>query len=79
MSPMGGKRRTVIVAHPDFDKLGGAGVKEAKDFAMTLLDGQKQMIEMAEKSGAPANEIAKVKAYVKTFQIVIRSIDDEII
>ena len=76
---MVGKRRTVIVAHPDFDQAGVVGVKEAKDFAMTLLDGQKQMIAMAEKSGAPPMEIAKVRRYVQSFQIVIRSIDDEII
>ncbi len=76
---MAGKRRTIIIAHPDFDQLGAAGVQEAKDFATTLLDGQKQMIAMAEKSGAPPLEIAKVRKHVKDFQIVIRSIDDEII
>ena len=76
---MVGKRRTVIVAHPDFDQPGARGVQEAKDFAMTLLDGQKQMIAMAEKSGAAPEEIAKVRRYVKSFQIVIRSLDDEII
>lgn len=76
---MAGKRRSVIVAHPDFDQPKGVGVKEAKDFAMTLLDGQRQMIEMAEKSGSSPLEILKVKKYCQAFQIVIRSIDDEII
>lgn len=76
---MAGRRRTVIVAHPNFDQPGAAGIKEAKDFAMTLLDGQQQLIKMAEKSGSPQNEIALVRAYVQQFQIVIRSIDDEII
>lgn len=76
---MVGKRRTVIVAHPDFDQAGAVGVKEAKAFALTLLDGQKQMIAMAAKSGSPKEEIAKVRKYVQSFQIVIRSIDDEII
>lgn len=75
----GSKRRTVIVCHPDFDKLGADGVREAKEFAQTLLDGQRQMIEMAEKSGESASQVAKVRAYVQSFKIVIRSIDDEIL
>ena len=79
MSRTGGKRRTVIVAHPDFDAPGKAGIRDAKLFAMTLLNGQKQMIKMAEDSGEPTEQIAKVRQYVKSFTIVIRSIDDEII
>lgn len=79
MSRTGGKKRTVIVSHPDFDKPGAAGVLEAKNFAQTLIDGQKQMIAMAEKSGEPPEQIAKVRNYVKAYRIVIRSIDDEII
>lgn len=79
MCHMVGKRRTVIVAHPDFDKFGAQGVQNAKEFAEQLLTGQKQMIQMAEKSGELPAHIENVKNYVKAFTIVIRSISDEII
>ena len=79
MSHTAGKKRTVIVSHPEFDKFGVAGIQESKRFAETLIDGQKQMIAMAERSGEAPDQIAKVKKYVQDFTIVIRSIDDEII
>lgn len=72
-------KRVVIVSHPDFDQAGTVGIREAKSFAQTLLDGQKQMIAMAEKSGAQPADIIAVREYVRNFRIVIRSIDDEII
>lgn len=79
MLPTVGKKRTVIVSHPDFDKPGAKGIQEAKNFAEQLLAGQKQMIDMAEKSGEPSAQISAVSKYVKSFKIVIRSIDDELI
>ena len=49
------KTRVVIIAHPDFQ--GGAeGIKEAKDFALNLINGQKHMIDAAAKSGEPAEK-----------------------
>jgi len=79
MSPTAGKKRTVIVSHPDFDKPGILGIEEAKNFAQTLIDGQEQMIKMAQNSGEPLTQILAVRKYVKAFTIVIRSLDDEII
>jgi hypothetical protein len=79
MLPTDGKKRVVIVSHPDFDKFGSNGIQEAKQFAEQLLSGQLQIIEMAEKSGEPAKNIEAVRQHVKAFQIVIRSIEKDII
>lgn len=76
---MVGKRRAVIICHPDFDAPGAAGIQQAKDFATTMLIGQKEMISAAEKSGEPKDQIAKVRKHTKAYQIVIRSLEEDII
>ncbi len=76
---MAGKTRAVIISHPDFDARGAAGIREAKKFAENLLQGQKQMILMAEHSGEKPEQIAKVKAHTSAYRIVIRNIDGDII
>lgn len=78
MSLMAGSKRTVIISHPDFDKPGKLGVVEAKNFAETLLAGQKGMIEHAEQSGESLDKILQVKQHAKAYRIVIRNIDEEI-
>ena len=72
------KTRVVIIAHPDFQG-GAAGIKQAKDFAETMIEGQKQMIQAAEQSGEPNANIERVRRHTKAFKIVIRNIDKDII
>ncbi len=75
---MAGKRRSVIISHPDFDLPGKLGVMEAKNFAEFLLAGQKEMIKTAENSGEPVENILKVREHANSYRIVIRNIDEEI-
>ena len=76
---MAGKRRAVIICHPDFDQAGAMGVKEAKAFAEQLIVGQKQMIEMARQGGEDPVNIVQVENHTRAYQIVIRSIDEDIL
>lgn len=78
MSHTVGKRRTVIVHHPEFDKPGGQGVKAAKEFAMEFLNGYAAMIETARKNGEPEHKIQQIEDELGRYKIVIRSIDDEV-
>lgn len=55
------------------------GVKEAKAFAEQLIVGQKQMIEMARQGGEDPVNIVQVENHTRAYQIVIRSIDEDIL
>ena len=75
----GKKLRSVLICHPDFDQPGAAGVAEAKRFAEQLIEGQKQMIEQARKSGESPEVVDQVKRYVESMMIVVRQIPEDII
>ena len=68
-----------MIFHPDFDKPGRDGIQEAKEFALQLIEGQKQMIAMAEQSGEKPENIEKVKRHTKAFSVVVRNIPKDLI
>lgn len=74
---MGGKRRAIVICHPDFDQPGRAGIREAQSFAKQYLEGQKQMIELAEQKGEDPITIAKIRQHTNKFLLVIRNLDKE--
>lgn len=74
-----GRRRVVVIHHPDFDQPGAEGVREAKAFAEQMLQGQQHMIEMAEESGEDLAAIEKVRQHTKAFRVLVRNLDEELI
>ncbi len=75
---MGGKKRTIVIWHPSFE--GGAnGIKEAKEFAESLITGQKQMIELAEKNGEDRAVIEQTRRHINAFRVLVRKIDDDLL
>lgn len=75
---MDGKRRAVIIWHPNFE--GGAeGIKEAKEFAEQLLEGQRQMIALAEKSGEKPDVIEQVRQHTNQYRVLVRKIPDDVL
>jgi len=75
----GRRQRAVIILHPDFDRQGAAGVREAKEFAEQLMQGQAQMIEAAEKSGEDPKKIKKIRKHAAQFQFLVRNLPEDLL
>jgi len=64
-----------VITHPDFQRPGTLGIRNAQDFALALITGYKDMTIQAHASGAPAPEVLDVKNWLNKLQIVVRNID----
>lgn len=76
---MVGKRRFVMITHPSFDEQGRDGPQAAKIFATQLIEGQRQMIDLAISQGAPDSQVEAIRTYVDELQVIVRNIDESAI
>lgn len=73
-----GKRRAVVILHPDFDKPGRDGIQTAADFAKELADSQRAFVMEAAKT-QKKEVIDALKKHVGELIIIVRSIPDELL